>query len=401
MNPWILLMPCLFLFYLHIDLKDYYRLWNIGKGCEHGSALDQMTMTYTSFTGFLRYAGGFSASLSSAIASLVGAPRVLQAVGKDKIYPGVAWFAQGYTANNDPFRGYILVFVLAFGFCMFAKLNTVSVIASNFFLAAYALMNLSCFHSSITKAPSWRPSYKFYNQWVALFSVFLCLIIMFLLDPVWAGATIGIIFLLGMYIYYRNPEANWGSSAQGQVFVDAMKAVHKVTETQDHVKNYRPKILVMTGNPGHRPALVDFANLITKKASLLICGHVMTGDPISVRSVNNLKDNVQSWMKEHGIQGFYLVNQSKTFEDGAKNCITMAGLGKISPNLLLMGFKSDWKQSLLSNTEYFNTMLCAFDQKLSVLILRVKDGFDYSGKKLNIYRGKSLLELWVATFLPD
>ena len=35
-------------------------------------------MTYTSFTGYLRYAGGFSASLSSAIASLVGAPRVLQ-----------------------------------------------------------------------------------------------------------------------------------------------------------------------------------------------------------------------------------------------------------------------------------------------------------------------------------
>ena len=98
-----------------------------------------------------RYAGGFSASLSSAIASLVGAPRVLQAVGKDKIYPGIAFFAHGYTANNDPFRGYILVFVLAFGFCMFAKLNTVSVIASNFFLAAYALMNLSCFHSSITK----------------------------------------------------------------------------------------------------------------------------------------------------------------------------------------------------------------------------------------------------------
>jgi len=71
---------------------DYYRLWNIGKGCEHGSALDQMTMTYTSFTGYLRYAGGFSASLSSAIASLIGAPRVLQAVGKDNIYPGIAFF---------------------------------------------------------------------------------------------------------------------------------------------------------------------------------------------------------------------------------------------------------------------------------------------------------------------
>ena len=235
-----------------LDYTEYYRLWGKGKGCEHGSALDQMTMTYTSFTGYLRYAGGFSASLSSAIASLVGAPRVLQAVGKDKLYPGVHFFAHGYTANNDPYRGYILVFVVAMVFAMIAKLNTVSVIASNFFLAAYALMNLSCFHSSITKAPSWRPAYKFYNPWVAALSVLMCLVIMFLLDVLVAYITIFLIFILGLYIYYANPEANWGSSAQGQVFVDAVKALHKVTETQDHVKNYRPKILVLTGNPAHR-----------------------------------------------------------------------------------------------------------------------------------------------------
>ena len=139
---------------------------------------------------YSRYAGGFSASLSSAIASLVGAPRVLQAVGKDKLYPGVFFFAHGYTANNDPYRGYILVFVVALGFAMLAKLNTVSVVASNFFLAAYALMNLSCFHSSMTKAPSWRPAYKFYNPWVAGFSVILCLVIMFLLDALVAAITI-------------------------------------------------------------------------------------------------------------------------------------------------------------------------------------------------------------------
>ena len=135
----------------------------------------------------------------------------------------------------------------------------------------------------------------------------------------------------------------------------------------------------MSSIPGHRPALVDFANLITKKTSLLICGHVMTGDQVSIRYLNTLKDNVQNWMKDHGIQGFYVVNHSNDFEAGARNCITMAGLGKLSPNLLLMGFKSDWRQSMYPTNEYFNTILCAFDQKYSVLILRVKDGFDYSG----------------------
>lgn len=190
-----------------------------------------MTMTYVSFTGYLRYAGGFSASLSSAIASLVGAPRVLQAVGKDKIYPGIFFFAKGYTANNDPYHGYILVFVVAMGFTMVASLNGVSVIASNFFLAAYALMNLSCFHSSITKAPSWRPSYTWYNPWVSFFSTFLCIGIMFALSWMWASATVGILLLLGLYIFYANPETNWGSSTQGQVFVSAINSVHTLTET--------------------------------------------------------------------------------------------------------------------------------------------------------------------------
>ena len=87
-------------------------------------------------------------------ASLVGAPRILQAVGQDSIYPGVDFFEKGYNANNDPFRGYILVSVVAMGFDMLADLNTVGIFASNFFLASYCLMNMSCFFVDYTKAPS-------------------------------------------------------------------------------------------------------------------------------------------------------------------------------------------------------------------------------------------------------
>ena len=89
----------------------------------------------------------------------------MQADGKDSIYPGVDFFEKGYNANNDPFRGYILVSVVAMGFDMLADLNTVGIFASNFFLASYCLMNMSCFFVDYTKAPSWRPSFKYYNKW--------------------------------------------------------------------------------------------------------------------------------------------------------------------------------------------------------------------------------------------
>jgi hypothetical protein len=208
--------------------RGVYDNWDTeGKGngkCTFGSGQNQMTMTYISFTGWLRYFGGFSASLSSAIASMVGAPRILQAVGKDGIYPGVAFFAKGYTANNDPWRGYILCFFGAMGCVLIAQLNTIGVLASNFFLAAYGLMNLSCFHSSYTKSPGWRPSFKYYNQWVSLVSAVACFALMFIMNPIYGGVTVGLQLLLGSYVYFANPEANWGSASQAQTILTAMNA---------------------------------------------------------------------------------------------------------------------------------------------------------------------------------
>ena len=69
---------------------------------------------------------------------------------------------------------------------------------------------------------------------------------------------------------------NWGSSTQGQTYVSALKSTLDLASTEEHVKNYRPQILVLSGTPASRPPLIDFANLITKNISLLVCGHVLT-----------------------------------------------------------------------------------------------------------------------------
>ena len=61
-----------------------------------------------------------------------------------------------------------------------------------------------------------------------------------------------------------------------------MKSTQSLTDNPDHIKTYRPKLLVLTGSPAHRPSLVDFANVITKKMSLLVCGHVMHQTPDSI-----------------------------------------------------------------------------------------------------------------------
>merc|ERR1719153_1094762 len=167
-----------------------------------------------------------------------------------------------------------------------------------------------------------------------------------------------------------------GSAAQAQTILSALNATQALTDTPDHVKTYRPKLLVLTGNPAHRPSLVDFANVITKKISLLVCGQILQEDgPVNL---GNLKDGMQQWLKDHNIKGYYSVAQNKELNVGAKSCMTISGLGKLSPNMVMMGFKANWKEDLVGLNEYLEVMYTAFDLHYSFAILRCKEGLDFS-----------------------
>merc|ERR1712223_2366311 len=260
--------------------------------CEFGSANDQQHMAKISFTGYLIFAGCFAATLSSAIASLVGAPRVLQALAKDNLYPGMSFFAKGQGANNDPFRGYVLVFLISFACILIAELDVVSSLLSNFFVCTYALINFSVFHASITKSPGWRPSFRCYNRWLSLAASFLCLVVMFLMDWITALITLIVVAFLYCYISYSKPEVNWGSSNQAQTFVIALRNMEWLNEVPDHVKNYRPKVLVFSGVPSERKEMVEFANLIVKKHSFMICSNVVNEDEIEKSDLNTIQAEV-------------------------------------------------------------------------------------------------------------
>jgi K-Cl cotransporter len=366
-----------------------------GKPCEFGAAIDQKVMMYISYTGYLVYLGCYAATLSSAIASLVGAPRVLQAVGRDKIYPKIVFFAKGHGANNDPFRGYILVFAIAFGCLMIARLNTIGSLASNFFLAAYALMNLSVFHSSMTNSPGWRPTFKFYNPWVSLIGCIGCVILMFAMEWRLALATVGIIALLYALMLYLKPEANWGSSAEALKFLNALNNTYSLNEVQDHIKTYRPKILLLSGNPAHRQPLVDFANLLTKKLSLLICAQIiLKHDNLNKE---NLTKNVQAWLSDRKIRSFFTVVENEDFCAGVKNCISLVGLGRLTPNMVLMGFRNE-KMTLHDIEEYVDVLITCFESKMSVGILRMRNGLDFSAHTLQVASEQTLVKRRLGAF---
>ncbi|XP_036406666.1 solute carrier family 12 member 3-like [Megalops cyprinoides] len=346
--------------------------------CSFGLSNSFQVLSMVSGFGPLITAGIFAASLSSALAFLVSAPKVFQCLCRDNIYPYIGFFAKGYGRNDEPLRAYILTYFIAVAFILIAELNAIAPLISNFFLCSYALINFSCFHASITNSPGWRPSFRYYSRWIALFGAVISVVLMFLLTWWAALVTFSIILFLLGYVSYKKPEVNWGSSVQAGTYNIALSYSVSLSGVEDHVKNFRPQCLVLTGPPNLRPALVDFVGSFTKNISLMICGDILMEDDKSLVPQRSVEGQVK-WLNRRKVRSFYTPITGDCLRDGARNLLQATGLGKLKPNTLIMGFKTNWQEcSPYSMEDYIATINDTFDSNYGVCLLRMMDGLDIS-----------------------
>lgn len=374
---------------LHKPIIIYY--FFLGD-CEFGLHNSFQVIQLVSGFGPLIYAGCFAATLSSALASLVSAPKVFQALCKDKLFPKIEWFAKGFGKNNEPVRGYVLTFIIALAFILVGELNAIAPLISNFFLAAYCLINFSTFHASLAKPVGWRPTFKYYNMWLSLIGAILCVAVMFLISWATALLTFAVCIALYLIVAYNKPDVNWGSTTQAQIYKNALLSVQQLNYVEEHVKNFRPQILVLSGLPNTRPILVDFAYLLTKNLSLLVCGNV-SNHTITQKYRNYLQRRAIEWFRKHKTKGFYNHVDDECFETGCRALMQATGIGKLKPNVVLMGYKADWDNCEPNELNmYFNIVHKALDMYLAVAILRVPNGLDYSAV-LGEEAPKNILEI--------
>lgn len=179
---------------------------------------------------------------------------------------------------------------------------------------------------------------------------------MFLLEWRSSLITITLIFALYLLVLYRKPSVNWGSSTQEQTYKTALSAALRLQRINDHIKNYHPQILVLSGPPCSRPPLIDFAHAITKNRSLMIVGDICK-HKLSHRRRTEMYDDAQKWLEARKIKSFYNLVDNVKFEEGVRSLIQASGFGKLQPNIVLMGYKADWRTCDVSELEtYFNSL---------------------------------------------
>lgn len=193
-------------------------------------------------------------------------------------------------------------------------------------------------------------------MWLSLIGAILCVAVMFLISWTTALLTFAVVITLYLLVSYGKPDVNWGSTTQAQTYKNALLSVQQLNNVDEHVKNYRPQILLLTGIPSSRSILIDLANVLTKNLSLLICGHVIKGQSTQRQRVFYQRQ-AREWFNERKIKGFYTIVDDDDFESGARAMMQASGVGKLRPNILMMGFKNDWQTcGKIELDSYFNTI---------------------------------------------
>lgn len=203
---------------------------------------------------------------------------------------------------------------------------------------------------------------------------------MFLLTWWAALIAIGVVLFLLLYVIYKKPEVNWGSSVQAGSYNLALSYSMGLSEVEDHIKNYRPQCLVLTGPPNFRPALVDFVGTFTQNLSLMICGHVLIG-PLKQRmpELRLLASGHTKWLKKRKVKAFYSDVIAEDLRSGVQTLMQATGLGRMKPNILVVGFKKNWQSAHPATVEdYIGILHDAFDFNYGMCIMRMREGLNIS-----------------------
>ena len=112
----------------------------------------------------------------------------------------------------------------------------------------------------------------------------------------------------------------------------------------------------------------------------------------STSYVRRLNDNFTDYLHEQHVKGFYCGITHKSLRGGTQSLLQTVGLGKMHPNILMIGYKTRWiedvKTSYDNFLEYTQVILDAFQAKMSLCILRNENyGLDHSSLFAQGYRG--------------
>ena len=107
--------------------------------------------------------------------------------------------------------------------------------------------------------------------------------------------------------------------------------------------------------------------------------HIVDHDNTDWKQLEVIKHQSQQWLMDNKIKAFHGITRNSRFSEGVRSALELHGLSKLSPNMILVGFKENWRQNPQDTQNYYQALHIAMDMRLSVGILRLPTKYRHDG----------------------
>ncbi len=277
-------------------------------------------------------AGILGATLSSALGSILGAPRILQAVAADRILP--AFFAKGFGASHEPRNALMLTYMIAQAGILIGELNAIARIVTIFFIITYGFLNITYALESWA-GTDFRPSFKI-PRVVSIIGALACIVVMIQLDVI--ALIVASVALIALFLFLKRRELTLQTGdTWNSIWASLVKTgLGRLTTSGRRVNNWRPNVILFSGGEMNRPHLVDMGKSLVGKLGIFT-NFELVENPSSTTPFK------RSMEPEAGIQRgkpgvFTRYHECRDVYEGMATISKVYGFSGFEPNTVLMGW---------------------------------------------------------------
>ena len=322
---------------------------------------NQLVMSDIAIAGFVIIPIGLAAStFSSAIGSILVAPRTLQALAGDRSFPSRklnAFLYKGRGATKEPFNATLVTVVIALVFVLIGDVNKVAGIISMFFMVTYGSLCLISFLHHFGSSPSYRPSFR--SRWyISLVGFVASIWVMFKIDTLFALAAIVIMVLLYIYInHYHKSRKGLESIFTNALFQlnRSLQVYLQQTSKSRGNNEWRPSAICISRDSFKRDKAFQLLNWISQKYGFGTYIHLIEdyySKASQQKSVEELDKLIRNF-KGKGTHVFVDTMISPSYTSAVAQAIQLPGISGMENNMVIFEFDRKEDQNLKEIADNF------------------------------------------------
>ncbi len=328
----------------------FFVVYKLAKSASVEDLLEhQLIMSKIAVGGAIAIPLGLAAStISSALGSVMVAPRTLQALALDHAFPSKKlnrWLASANVEDNEPKNASIVTAVIAFIFVAAGNVNVVASIISMFFMVTYGSLCLISFLNHFGSSPSYRPSFR--SKWYISLTGFLVAVwVMFKINTPYALLSFAVISLIYVYINhyhrYRRGFASIFTNALFQLNRNLQILIQNKNSKKTH-KEWRPSAICISKDSFKRDKAFQLLNWISYKYGFGTYLHRIEGyySKTTVETARNEAERLLSMFADRGNHVYIDTLISPSYTSAIAQAIQIPGIAGMENNMVIFEYDKD------------------------------------------------------------